>query len=77
MIAAPRYVAGAITLGGLVQTAQAFQRVASALAWPVDNLARVAEWRASVERVLALHDALRGPDRTRDGGQPPAPVAAP
>jgi putative ATP-binding cassette transporter len=59
LIAAPRYIAGAITLGGLMQTAQAFQQLASALSWPVDNLPKGGEWRASVERVLALHDALR------------------
>jgi len=58
LIAAPRYIAGAITLGVLMQTAQAFQQCASALSWPVDNLQRFAEWRASVDRVLALSDSL-------------------
>jgi putative ATP-binding cassette transporter len=50
----PRYLAGAVTLGGLMQVAQAFQQVTVALSWPVDNFARIAEWRASVDRVLAL-----------------------
>ncbi len=59
LIAAPRYIAEIISLGQLMQTAQAFQQLSSALSWPVDNMQRVAEWRASVERVLALHDALR------------------
>lgn len=58
LIAAPRYIAGITTLGQLMQTAQAFQQLSQALSWPVDNMQRVAEWRASVERVLALHDAL-------------------
>ncbi len=58
IVAAPRYFAGAITLGGLMQTAQAFVQVQSALSWFVDNFARFAEWFASVERVLDLHDAL-------------------
>jgi len=58
LIAAPRYIAGIITLGQLMQTSQAFQQLSQALSWPVDNMQRVAEWRASVERVLALHDAL-------------------
>ncbi len=57
LVSTPRYLAGSITLGGLMQTAQAFQQVTAALSWPVDNFAKVAEWRASVERVLALHDA--------------------
>ena len=58
LIAAPRYIMGLTTLGQLMQTAQAFQQLSQALSWPVDNMQRVAEWSASVERVLALHDAL-------------------
>jgi putative ATP-binding cassette transporter len=58
VVAAPRFISGAITLGTLMQTAQAFQQMAAALSWPIDNLPRVAEWRASVERVLKLQDAL-------------------
>lgn len=59
LVAAPRYIAGSISLGELMQTAQAFQQMAAALSWPVDNLARWAEWRASVERVLALAEVLQ------------------
>jgi vitamin B12/bleomycin/antimicrobial peptide transport system ATP-binding/permease protein len=58
LVAAPRYIIGLITLGTLMQTAQAFQQVIAALAWPVDNLAGIAQWRASVERVLTLQDSL-------------------
>jgi putative ATP-binding cassette transporter len=59
LVNSPRYIAGAITLGVLMQTAQAFQQVAAALSWPVDNLSKLAEWRASVERVLSLYGALQ------------------
>ncbi|MGE5514580.1 MAG: ABC transporter ATP-binding protein/permease [Bacteroidota bacterium] len=58
LIAAPRYIAGVISLGELMQIAQAFQQMTSALSWPVDNLSKAAEWKASVERVLSLHNAL-------------------
>lgn len=58
LIASPRYISGAITLGALMQSAQAFQEMASALSWPVNNLASIALWRASVERVLSLIKAL-------------------
>ncbi len=58
LIAAPRYISGAISLGELMQIAQAFQQMTSALSWPVDNLSKAAEWKASVERVLSLHNAL-------------------
>jgi putative ATP-binding cassette transporter len=58
LVAAPRYIAGTITLGTLMQSAQAFQQMVSALAWPIDNLPRLAEWQASAGRVLGLHGAL-------------------
>jgi putative ATP-binding cassette transporter len=58
LVSAPRYILGTITLGALMQSAQSFQHVASALSWPVDNMAIVAQWRASVERVLSLVKAL-------------------
>ncbi len=59
LVGTSRFLSGALSLGGLMQSAQAFQQVTSALSWPVDNLPRLAEWRASVERVLALEDAVR------------------
>ncbi|HTH16187.1 MAG TPA: SbmA/BacA-like family transporter, partial [Magnetospirillum sp.] len=59
LIAAPRFIAGAISLGELMQIAQAFQQMTSALSWPVDNLSKAAEWKASVERVLSLHNSLQ------------------
>lgn len=58
LVSAPRYVLGTISLGALMQSAQAFQHMASALSWPVDNMAAVANWRASAERVLGLVGAL-------------------
>ena len=58
LVAAPQYIAGAMTLGVLMQSAQAFQRLTSALSWPVDSLGDMARCRASAERVLSLHDDL-------------------
>jgi vitamin B12/bleomycin/antimicrobial peptide transport system ATP-binding/permease protein len=58
LVSAPRYILGSISLGALMQSAQAFQQTAGALSWPVDNMARVAEWRASVERILGLVNGL-------------------
>ena len=43
-----------------MQMAQAFSQVTAALSFPVDNLSGIALWRASVERVMALQDALGG-----------------
>lgn len=58
LVASPRYIAGAISLGMLIQSVQAFQHMVSALSWPVDNMAQIAKWRTSVERVLGLMSAL-------------------
>ena len=60
LVAAPRYIFGYITLGTLMQMAQAFSQVTAALAFPVDNLSGISLWRASVERVMALQNALDG-----------------
>lgn len=58
LISAPRYILGNITLGTLMQSAQAFQHMTSALSWPVNSAGSIAEWRASVERVLSLLQAI-------------------
>ena len=58
LAAAPRYIVGAISLGTLMQSVQAFQHLVNALSWPASNMAGIAKWRASVERVLGLVKAL-------------------
>jgi vitamin B12/bleomycin/antimicrobial peptide transport system ATP-binding/permease protein len=66
----PGYFQGVVSLGGLMQGAQAFQQLAAALTWPVTSMERVATWGASAERVLALQAALA--DR-----EAPLPAALP
>lgn len=58
LAAAPRYFAGQIQLGGLMQTAQAFGQVQGALSWFVDAYGNLADWRATVLRLAAFRDAL-------------------
>ncbi|WP_270935157.1 ABC transporter ATP-binding protein/permease [Falsiroseomonas oryzae] len=58
LVSAPRYLGGQLSLGGLMQIAQGFQQTVVALSWPVDQAARLAEWHASADRVLALLDAI-------------------
>ncbi|MBD5803033.1 Inner membrane ABC transporter ATP-binding protein YddA [Azoarcus sp. Aa7] len=58
LVAAPQFIAGALTLGGLMQSAQAFERLASALSWPIDKLGEIAMWRTSAGRVVNLHAAM-------------------
>lgn len=73
LVTTPRYLAGSISLGGLMQTAQAFQQATSALSWPVDNATRIAEWSASAERILALQAAITA----LDGPHRPTLICAP
>ncbi|MBD9362382.1 hypothetical protein EBB_18075 [Methylomonas sp. EbB] len=58
LITAPRFILGSITLGALMQSVQAFQQMAAALSWPVNNMPVIAQWHASVDRVLGLVEAL-------------------
>jgi len=62
LISAPRYILGMITLGSMMQAAQAFQQMVGALSWPVGNVGGIAEWRASVERILSLLKVLDNVD---------------
>lgn len=58
LVASPRFFAGAITLGVLMQITAAFGQVQSSLNYFVDNYPRIAEWRSNVERLLEFEDAL-------------------
>ena len=58
LVASPAYLSGQISLGSLMQCAAAFVQVQTALNWLVDNYARIAEWLASVGRVVGLWAAL-------------------
>ena len=64
VVALPRYLAGDIQLGGLMQTAQAFSSVQWALSWLIDNFPRFADWRASTDRIVHLHMALTDLEET-------------
>ncbi len=58
LVASPRYFAGAITLGVLMQITQAFLEVTRSLNWFVDKFPILADWRSHVERVAALEDTF-------------------
>ena len=57
-VAGHRYFSGSITLGGLSQIASAFGQVQSSLSWFVDSYTQLANWRASVDRLLTFHNAV-------------------
>jgi len=66
LVAAPRYFAGSIKLGELMQVASAFGQVQGALSWFIDAYANLAAWKASVDRLLSFDDALS--EAERDAG---------
>jgi putative ATP-binding cassette transporter len=57
LVTAPRFFAGAITLGVMTQTASAFGQVQSALSFFIDNYTVLAELRAVMDRLLGLQAA--------------------
>ena len=59
IVAAPRYFRGELGLGGLMQTAQAFQQVQDALSFFVQSYKEIAAWRAVVERLAGFEGALQ------------------
>ena len=58
LVTAPRFFAGAITLGIVMQTAQAFGQVQTALSFFIDNYTNVAELRAVMDRLKGLQTAI-------------------
>jgi putative ATP-binding cassette transporter len=62
LLAAPKYLSGEMSLGGVVQVAAAFVAVQNAFNWVLDNFMRIAEWLAAARRVNELADALERVD---------------
>ena len=53
----PGYFGGTMTFGTLM-VAGAFTQVQSSLRWFIDNLSPIADWRATLHRVVSFRDAL-------------------
>ncbi|MBL8699815.1 MAG: ABC transporter ATP-binding protein/permease [Alphaproteobacteria bacterium] len=58
LVTAPQYLAGEISLGGMMQAAAAFMQVHIALSWFVDNFTRIADWRAALARIATFLDSI-------------------
>ena len=58
VIAAPRYFAGKITLGAMMQTASAFRQVEDSLSFFVHAYQDLADWRATVDRLTGFRQAI-------------------
>ncbi len=77
LVAAPRYFAGQIQLGGLTQTAQAFGQVQGALSWFIGAYTGIADWRATVERLQTFVEAMQNAQRHPPTPTTPAPAGLP
>jgi len=58
VVASPAYFAGAIQLGGLMQTASAFNSVQRALSFVINAYRTIAEWRAVIQRLSGFSLAV-------------------
>jgi vitamin B12/bleomycin/antimicrobial peptide transport system ATP-binding/permease protein len=62
VVAAPGYFGGHMSFGTLMMVIGAFNQVQGSLRWFVDNLPQIADWRATLGRVVAFREALAAVD---------------
>ncbi|WP_111839503.1 ABC transporter ATP-binding protein/permease [Agrobacterium sp. lyk4-40-TYG-31] len=58
LLCAPKFLAGSMSLGEVMQAASAFTIVQGAFGWLVDNYPRLADWNACARRVASLMTSL-------------------
>ncbi|WP_181164505.1 ABC transporter ATP-binding protein/permease [Amaricoccus solimangrovi] len=63
IVAAPGYFAGRLSFGELMMVVGAFNQVQQSLRWFVDNTGAIADWRATLLRVMNFRQALLDLDR--------------
>ncbi len=68
ILCSPKYLAGSMTLGEVMQAAAAFIQVQYAFNWIVDNYPKIAEWTASARRVSGLMVSLDHLDNLEQDG---------
>ena len=67
LVNSPAYLAGAIPLGSLMQSAFAFQRVEGAFAFCLSAYSKLAEWKAYMDRLSQFEQAMTDVDHERGG----------
>jgi len=67
ILCAPKFLAGEMSLGQVMQAASAFTLVQAAFSWLVDNYPRLADWTASARRVASLLVSLDALQRAEQG----------
>lgn len=76
LIVSPAYLTGAIPLGTLVAAALAFQRVEAGLAFCIGAYAKIAEWKAILDRLYQMEGAMAGVDAQLASGKGDITVAS-
>ncbi len=69
IVMSPAFFMSAIPLGSLMQGALAFQRVDFAFGFLMHFYAKIAEWKASMDRIVQLDAALSAVDEPQKTGQ--------
>lgn len=69
LLGAPKFLAGEMSLGDLMQAAGAFMQVQMALNWLADNSLRLADWFASARRVASLDLFFDSLDKLATGAE--------
>jgi vitamin B12/bleomycin/antimicrobial peptide transport system ATP-binding/permease protein len=70
IVAAPRYFAKVIELGGLMQIASAFGQVQSSLSFIISSYTEIAQYQAVVQRLARFHGEIEVIATERQGVQP-------
>jgi putative ATP-binding cassette transporter len=67
LVGAPRFFAGKIMLGGLMQISSAFGQVQTSLSWFIDAFSSLATWKASINRLAGFHAAVQEANKQKTG----------
>ncbi len=68
LLCAPKYLAGTMSLGEVMQASAAFVTVQQSFNWLMENYPRLADWTASANRVAGLLVSLDRLERAERGG---------
>jgi putative ATP-binding cassette transporter len=68
LLCAPKFLAGSMSLGEVMQAASAFVTVQTAFSWLVDNYPRFADWTASARRAGSLLVSLDSLEQAEEAG---------
>src|SRR5262249_18417673 len=68
LVISPRFFAGSVQLGGLFQTSSAFGQVQGSMSWFIDAYTSLAEWKATVDRLVGFQTTLANCEKAQGRG---------